>query len=205
MARVALPCLVLLHTLGVLALVLDGMRPTRPQCPTCHKVFKSETGLRQHRSAMARHGETPCSADFRPPLVSSWSGRGARAAGMVQILNHAARLVGLSDSDSDGGLGGDGGMPDGGRSRDQSPVPAHPADGQAAPPIPAAVPVPAAPPAMPRVHTCTYTCGYVHIHSIHSHSTQIHADTHIYITYIHNITSIHTYTGRYRHIWLRGN
>ena len=150
---------------SVLALVLDRMRPTRPQCPTCHKVFKSETGLRQHRSAMARNGETPCSGDFSLPLVSSWSDRGARAAGMVQILNHAARLVGLTDSDSDGGMGGDGGMPDsdGRRSvRDQSPVPAPPADGQAAPPIPAAVP--AAPPAMPQVHTCTYTYGYIHIH-----------------------------------------
>lgn len=142
---------------------------------------------------LARNALRASKGSSRRPGCGS-TGQGARAAGMVQILNQAARLAGLTDSDSDDGMGGDGGMPasEGWRSAgDQSPMPASPADGPAALPAPAAVP--AAPPAMPQVHTCTFTsftvhtCVYIHIHT-HTLDTyiilckykQIQADTYTY-------------------------
>ena len=158
MARVALPCLLLIHTLELLAFV-SGMPPgttrTRLQCPSCFRAFGSETGLRQHRAALGRMGGSQCIADIRPPIHSDWAGRGQRPAGTSSNLNRAAaRLSGLmdSDSDSDGGLNRD---PAGlGGPGSQSLVPGPPADGPAAPPAPADGP--AAPPAMPQVHTMRY-------------------------------------------------
>ena len=109
MARVALPCLVLIHILLAVALVSMPPGPTRTrlQCPGCSKAFGSETGLRQHRAALGRKGGPAagsCMFDSRLPIESGWSGRGQRAAGMVQNMSRAAaRLAGLdSSSDSDG-------------------------------------------------------------------------------------------------------
>jgi hypothetical protein len=158
MARVALQCLVLIHTLELLALV-SGMPPgptrTRLQCPSCFRAFESETGLRQHHTALGRNlkGGSQCITDNCLPFESDWSVRGQRPAGMTQNLKRAAaRLQGLTDSDSDGGLDRD---PAGqGGAGSQSPVPGPPADGPAAPPAPADRP--AAPPAMPQILTIGY-------------------------------------------------
>ena len=183
MARVALPCLVLIHILLAVALVSMPPGPTRTrlQCPSCSKAFASETGLRQHRAALGRKGGSAagsCMFDVRLPIESGWSGRGQRAAGMVQNLNRAAaRLAGLdASSDSDGsnsaGQGGSGGQvpfPQPAASDSDVSVPGPPND----PPAPAGGP--AAPPVMPQVHTHTYT-------------------------YMQDMCQIHTDTDRYMHI-----
>ena len=110
MARVALQCLALIDILLAVALVSISPEPTRTrlQCPSesCSKAFGSETGFRQHRSALGRKGG-PADAgymfDVRLPIESGWSGHGQRAAGMVQNMNcAAARLEGLDLVDSDG-------------------------------------------------------------------------------------------------------
>ena len=182
MARVALPCLVLIHILLAVALVSMPPGPTRTrlQCPGCSKAFGSETGLRQHRAALGRKGGPAagsCAFDTRLPIESGWSGRGQRAAGMVQNMSRAAaRLAGLdSSSDSDGSnsavQGGRGGqappVPIPPPADSDSDVPGPPDD----PPSPAGGP--AAPPVMPQVHRCihirTHTCKicaeYIQIHT----------------------------------------
>ena len=180
MARVALQCLVLIHILLAVALVSMPPGPTRTrlQCPSCSKAFGSETALRQHRAALGRKGgpEAGCMFDLRLPIESGWSGRGQRAAGMVQNMNRAtARLAGLDsdsgwDSDSDGGHSAGNGGPGG-----QSPMPPADSDSDHVPGPPAdpLAPAggPAAPPAMPQVHRIiylsknTYTYVYIRIHT----------------------------------------
>ena len=93
MARVALPCLVLIHILLAVALVSMPPGPTRTrlQCPGCSKAFESETGLRQHRAALGRKGGPAagsCMFDTRLPIKSGWSGRGQRAAGFSSRGTH---------------------------------------------------------------------------------------------------------------------
>ncbi len=119
MARVVEACLVLIYTLGLLAVWSDGMPQTRSrhelerpshlrlQCPLCNRAFGSATSLRQHRAALV--GRTRCGADVSDPMETGWSGRGSRATGMAQDLRRAARLAGLTDSESDsnGSLAGD--------------------------------------------------------------------------------------------------
>jgi hypothetical protein len=181
----------LIHILLAVALVSMPPGPTRTrlQCPSCSKAFALETGLRQHRTAFGRKGGSAagsCMFDVRLPIESGWSGRGQRAAGMVQNMNRAAaRLAGLdSSSDSDGsnsaGQGGSGGQvpipPPADSDSDASvPVPGPPND----PPAPAGGP--AAPPVMPQVHR-TYKCIHIRTHTckICTEYIQIHTDTGTY-------------------------
>ncbi len=165
MARVALACLLFVYTLGLLAVWIDGMPPTRSQheverptrlrlqCPMCNKAFKSTTGLRQHRAALV--GRSRCGADVSDAMETGWSGRGPRAAGTAHDLSREQiRLAGLTDSDSDSQDSLDsehGGHVDTG-DRSPEPLPAHPAGAQPAG-VPDAGPPFAGP---PQVCICMY-------------------------------------------------
>ena len=175
MARFGVVCLFWI-TLGLQVAVVSAMpaRPsqdagpmhTRLQCPQCSKSFASVSSLHKHRGKLL--GRTACGSDMSQPLYSAWSGRGPRPAGTAHDLSRGqARLMGLTDSDSDrssldGDRGpasnGEGGAPD---------SPAHIAGEPACPPAVAP---------MPQVKIITYK-------HIHSHKVWI---------YTH--TFIHTYT-----------
>ena len=152
MARFGVVCLFWI-TLGLQVAVVRAMpaRPsqdagpmhTRLQCPQCSKSFASVSSLHKHRGKLL--GRTACGSDMSQPLYSAWSWRGPRPAGTAHDLSRGqARLIGLTDSDSDrSSLDGDRGAPD----------------------SPAAIAgEPACPPAvapMPEVKSVTYK----HIHS----------------------------------------